>query len=105
MGVPARSNFGFEFALGNSPSNSGRGWGGSHPSGNPNEFIKYRQMGEIAYIQSRQKQAINFVRNSPMEFIILTKRVSYFWDGSDMDLLSPSIGIGCLPVSLSYRFC
>src|ERR1700693_987273 len=39
--------------------------GGSHPSGNQKEFNKYKQMGEFAYIQSRQEQAFQFVRESP----------------------------------------
>jgi 4-amino-4-deoxy-L-arabinose transferase-like glycosyltransferase len=80
-----RSNFGFEFALGNYHSSLGRGWGGSHPSGNQREFKKYKQMGEYAYIQSRQEQAFQFVREYPWEFITLTaKRIGYFWDGSAM---------------------
>ena len=79
-----RSNFGFEFALGNYHSSLGRGWG-MHPSGYQMEFNKYKQMGEIAYIQSKQEQAFQFVRDSPWEFMTLTaKRVSYFWDGSAM---------------------
>jgi 4-amino-4-deoxy-L-arabinose transferase-like glycosyltransferase len=79
-----RSNFGFEFALGNYHSSLGRGWG-MHPSGYQTEFNKYRQMGEIAYIRSNQEQAFQFVRDSPLEFLTLTaKRVMYFWDGSAM---------------------
>jgi 4-amino-4-deoxy-L-arabinose transferase-like glycosyltransferase len=86
-----RSNFGFEFALGNYHASSGRGWGGSHPSGNQKEFQKYWQMGEIAYVESRQRQAIEFVKKYPAEFAALTaKRVVYFWDGSAMDYLGTS---------------
>ncbi len=80
-----RSNFGFEFALGNYHTSLGRGWGGSHPSGNQKEFSAYKKMGEIAYIQMRQDQAIQFVRDYPWEFLALSaKRVVYFWDGSSM---------------------
>jgi 4-amino-4-deoxy-L-arabinose transferase-like glycosyltransferase len=85
-----RSNFGFEFALGNYHSSIGRGWGGTHPSGNQKEFKKYWQMGEVAYIRDRQQQAIDFVKNSPMEFWALTaRRVVYFWDGSAMNYFTP----------------
>jgi 4-amino-4-deoxy-L-arabinose transferase-like glycosyltransferase len=84
-----RSNFGFEFALGNYHGSLGRGWGGSHPSGNQKEFHKYWQMGEIAYVTAREQQALQFVRNNPSEFIDLTiKRLAYFWDGSSMDYLT-----------------
>lgn len=85
-----RGNFGFEFALGNYHGSLGRGWGGRHPTGNPKEFQKYSQMGEIAYIRDRQEQALDFVRQYPGEFLTLTlKRMSYFWDGSSMDYLAP----------------
>ncbi len=84
-----RGNFGFEFALGNYHASLGRGWGGPHPSGNQREFKKYLQMGEVAYIRSKQEQAIQFVKNSPREFWELTaKRVGYFWDGSAMNYAS-----------------
>lgn len=80
-----RSNFGFEFALGNYHGSMGRGWGGSHPSGNLKEFHEYWRMGEIAYVRTRERQALQFVREYPREFLELTaKRVSYFWDGSSM---------------------
>jgi hypothetical protein len=85
-----RSNFGVEFALGNYHASLGRGWGGTHPSGNWKEFTKYWQMGEIAYVKARQAQAFQFVKDSPREFLELTaKRVSYFWDGSAMNFLTP----------------
>lgn len=82
-----RSNFGFEFSLGNYHLSLGRGWG-IHPSGDQKEFKKYWETGEIAYIQSRQEQAVQFVRQYPGEFITLTaKRVVYFWDGSAVKYL------------------
>jgi hypothetical protein len=81
-----RSNFGAEFALGNYPSSFGRGWGGKHPSGNAKEYSDYKQMGEVAYVQSKQKLGFEFVREHPAEFLALTaRRVLYFWDGSAMD--------------------
>ena len=80
-----RSNFGVEFALGNYHGSIGRGWGGSHPSGNLREFREYWRTGEIAYVRAREKQAFQFIREYPREFLELTaKRVSYFWDGSSM---------------------
>jgi hypothetical protein len=80
-----RSNFGVEFALGNYPASFGRGWGGKHPSGNLKEYTDYKQMGEVAYVQSKQKLGMQFVRDSPVEFLTLSaRRVLYFWDGSAM---------------------
>ncbi len=84
-----RGNFGFEFALGNYHASLGRGWGGSHPSGNQKEFRKYEQMGEYAYVEERQEQALRFVRDYPREFAGLTaKRLLYFWDGSAMGYMT-----------------
>jgi hypothetical protein len=85
-----RSNFGAEFALGNYHDSFGRGWGGRHPSGNGKEYHDYMQMGEIAYVQSKEKLGMQFVRDSPWEFIMLSaKRTSYFWDGSAMGYRVP----------------
>jgi 4-amino-4-deoxy-L-arabinose transferase-like glycosyltransferase len=84
-----RSNFGFEFALGNYHSSIGRGWGGTHPSGNLKELDKYLRTGEIPYIRSRQETAIRYVRTFPREFWALTaRRILYFWDGSGMNYLT-----------------
>ena len=61
-----RSNFGFEFALGNYHASLGRGWGGPHPSGNQKEFKEYEKLGEIAYVRSRQeRRLVRFVRDFP----------------------------------------
>lgn len=85
-----RDNFGFEFALGNYHLSFGRGWAGKHPSVNPGEFARYRDMGELAYIQANTNEALRFVRQYPGEFLALcAKRVVYFWDGSAMQYRGP----------------
>jgi hypothetical protein len=78
-----RSNFGFEFFLGNNRFSTGRGWGGKHPTGNPAELARYKAMGELPYVQKNVREALNWVRTSRWDFISLTaRRVAYFWDGS-----------------------
>ena len=85
-----RDNFGFELALGNYHLSFGRGWAGKHPSVNPREFARYRDMGELAYIQANTTEAMQFVRQYPGEFLTLcAKRVVYFWDGSAMQYRGP----------------
>lgn len=85
-----RDNFGFEFALGNYHLSFGRGWAGKHPSVNPREFERYRQLGELGYIEANTKEALHFVRQYPGEFLTITaKRVLYFWDGSGMEYRGP----------------
>lgn len=80
-----RSNFGFEFWLGNFHGASGRGWAGNHPTSSSAEFESYRKMGELPYVRMKFEIAKRFVREYPSEFVLLTaKRVRYFWDGSAM---------------------
>ena len=79
-----RSNFGFEFALGNYPGANGRGWLGLHPMGNKAEFDAYSR-GELAYVKAKSQLAWKFVREHPREFVDLTlHRIPWFWDGSAM---------------------
>jgi hypothetical protein len=78
-----RSNFGFEFWLGNTRYSTGRGWGGQHPTGNPAELARYQAMGEPAYVRWKTHEALDWVRSSKWDFLKLTaRRVVYFWDGS-----------------------
>jgi 4-amino-4-deoxy-L-arabinose transferase-like glycosyltransferase len=80
-----RGNFGFEFYLGNNAHSLARGWGGQHPTGNPAELGRYRTIGEVAYVRERTHDALQWVRQSPAQFALLTaERARYFWDGSAM---------------------
>lgn len=80
--VSIRSNFGFEFHLGNYHFSEGFGWGGKHPSMNKREREEYARMGEIAYVAAKRDEAITFVRHYPREFLDLTaKRFYAFWSG------------------------
>jgi Dolichyl-phosphate-mannose-protein mannosyltransferase len=77
-----RSNFGFEFHLGNYHFSNGFGWAGKHPSENKAERELYARLGEVAYIASKRDEAIAFVRQYPQEFLALTgKRIQAFWSG------------------------
>jgi 4-amino-4-deoxy-L-arabinose transferase-like glycosyltransferase len=78
--VPIRGNFGVEFHLGNSPSAQGDWQFYLHPSQNPVEFKRYREMGEPAYVKSKLQEAIKFVRENPGRFAYLSfARFFYFW--------------------------
>jgi hypothetical protein len=96
-----RSNFGFEFFLGNNRFSTGRGWGGKHPTGNPAELARYQAMGELPYVQKNVREALNWVRTSKWDFISLTaRRVIYFWDGSAIGY-RPAIAWYWLPWSFA----
>jgi 4-amino-4-deoxy-L-arabinose transferase-like glycosyltransferase len=80
-----RSNFWFEFHLGNYHFSNGMGWAGKHPSGNAAELQKYAAWGEMSYIDFYKQDSLRFVREYPAEFRELTlRRALWFWDGTPL---------------------
>ena len=80
-----RSNFWFEFHLGNYHYSNGMGYLGFHPGANPRQLQKYIELGEQGYIDWAKKEAVAFVKQYPGEFIELTlHRVLWFWDGTPL---------------------
>jgi 4-amino-4-deoxy-L-arabinose transferase-like glycosyltransferase len=80
-----RSNYWFEFHLGNYHDSTGLGYAGLHPGANPLEFKKYALWGEQKYITWAKDWAFQFVRERPAEFASLTlDRVMWFWDGTPL---------------------
>lgn len=78
-----RSNYWFEFHLGNYHYSNGLGFSGKHPARNARELAKYEALGEIPYVQQAKEDAFRFVREYPWEFVSLTlHRALWFWDGS-----------------------
>lgn len=80
-----RSNFWFEFHLGNYHFSNGMGYFGLHPGGNPRELRRYAELGEQGYIRQAKQEALTFVRQYPREFVDLTlHRILWFWDGTSL---------------------
>jgi 4-amino-4-deoxy-L-arabinose transferase-like glycosyltransferase len=78
-----RSNYPFEFYLGNYHYSNGMGFSGRHPNNNPRVLQKYVHMGELPFIAEAKKQSLAFVRQYPGEFLDLTAhRALWFWDGT-----------------------
>jgi 4-amino-4-deoxy-L-arabinose transferase-like glycosyltransferase len=77
-----RSNFGAELRLGNGPGANGTWMDYLHATKNPQQLQLYRQMGEIAYVAERKRQAIAFIRQDYARFAgLCLKRFIYFWAG------------------------
>jgi len=77
-----RSNFGAELRLGNGPGADGTWMAYLHPTQNPLELRRYEQMGELAYVSERKREAIEFIRADHARFAwISIKRFVYYWAG------------------------
>jgi 4-amino-4-deoxy-L-arabinose transferase-like glycosyltransferase len=80
-----RSNFWFEFHLGNYHFSNGLGFSGKHPGANAGELKRYAAMGEMAYLDYWKQDSLRFVREYRSEFIDLTlHRTRWFWDGTSL---------------------
>ena len=80
-----RSNYWFEFYLGNYHASNGVGFSGKHPNNNPRAFQQYAELGEMRFVELHKKEALEFVRKYPREFLQLTAtRTRWFWDGTPL---------------------
>lgn len=76
-----RTNFGMEFRLGNGPGANGLSMGFAlHPTHNPQELERYKQVGEIAYVAGKKWRAVAWIRNNPWQFArVSVARFVYYW--------------------------
>jgi 4-amino-4-deoxy-L-arabinose transferase-like glycosyltransferase len=77
-----RSNFGAELRLGNGPGANGVWMEYLHPTKNVVQMELYREMGEMAYVAERKREAMVFIREDYARFAELSaKRFIYYWGG------------------------
>jgi 4-amino-4-deoxy-L-arabinose transferase-like glycosyltransferase len=82
-----RSNFGVELRLGNGPGADGTWMDYLHPTKNVGQLVLYRQLGEVAYVAQRKREALSYIREDYARFARLSlNRFIYYWGG----LPSPS---------------
>lgn len=80
--IPVRGNFGVEFHLGNTKEATGMWQVWLHPTQNVLEFQRYREMGEVAYVNSKLHQTLDFIHEDPRHFAFLTlAHFIYYWSG------------------------
>jgi 4-amino-4-deoxy-L-arabinose transferase-like glycosyltransferase len=80
--ILVRSNFGAELRLGNGPGADGTWMAYLHPTQNPTELSRYEQLGELSYVDTRKREALDFIRGDYARFIWLSfKRFTYYWAG------------------------
>jgi hypothetical protein len=89
-----RSNLGAELRLGNGPGADGTWMQFLHPSQNNVQMQRYRELGELAYVGERKREAMAFIRDDYGRFArISLKRFVYYWGGvprlSEIPALAP----------------
>jgi 4-amino-4-deoxy-L-arabinose transferase-like glycosyltransferase len=89
-----RSNFGAELRIGNGPGADGTWREYIHPTQNVYQMRRYQQLGEVAYVAERQREAVTFIREDYGRFAVLSlKRFIYYWGGiphsSEIPALAP----------------
>jgi len=77
-----RDNFGAELRIGNGPGADGTWREYLHPTRNVYEMRRFRQLGEIAYVSERKREALEFIQADYARFLRLClKRLVYYWAG------------------------
>jgi 4-amino-4-deoxy-L-arabinose transferase-like glycosyltransferase len=77
-----RSNFGAELRLGNGLGATGLWMAYAHPTQNVIQLQRYRELGEMAYVAERKRQAEAYIQEDYARFVRLcVRRFIYYWDG------------------------
>ena len=77
-----RDNFGAELRLGNGRGADGTWMQYLHPTQDLYAMRQYTEMGEVAYINMRKRQALDYIEAEYSRFAVLClKRFIYFWAG------------------------
>ncbi len=78
--VPVRGNFGAELRMGNAEDATGLWRSYVHPTQYDVQLRLYERMGEVAYVEMRKQEALDFIRAHPARFLDLClRRAIYFW--------------------------
>jgi hypothetical protein len=87
--VPLRSVFGLQFYVGNNDQAKEVWLGEQHPIHDSAERAEYIRLGEIAYMNEKQRQAFEYVKNHPTRVLrLMTSRFISTWSGGTPSPLS-----------------
>jgi 4-amino-4-deoxy-L-arabinose transferase-like glycosyltransferase len=79
-----RTNLGVELAVGNNDQANGRFQLSHHPSNSAPEFLRYRELGEVAYCAHAMSKARAWIGEHPARFgELCALRLCFFWIGQD----------------------
>ena len=78
-----RDNFGAELRLGNGNGADGTWMQYLHPTQDLYAMRQFESMGELAYIEMRKRQAVDYIKADYGRFAVLClKRFIYYWNGA-----------------------
>lgn len=80
--IPMRDSMGLELWMGNNGYSERWTSDQLHPLHDPAELAAYNRMGELAYMQHKQRQAENFIEHHPRWYVWMSiRRAVYLWTG------------------------
>lgn len=80
--IPLRSVMGLQLWMGNNEQTQGHWAGALHPIDNSAEREKYVQLGEVAYMEEKKREALRFILADPWrEAGLIANRFVVFWSG------------------------
>jgi hypothetical protein len=90
--VPLRSTLGLQLWVGNNPKARPIWLGENHPINDASERQQYIEQGEIAYMESKRRNAVSYVLTHPgHEAQLIAGRFVMFWSGGSLNPLSDLI--------------
>jgi hypothetical protein len=80
--IPLRSVIGLQLWMGNNEQTQGRWAGALHPIDNSADRERYVQLGEVAYMEEKKREALRFLLADPWrEAGLIANRFVVFWSG------------------------
>ncbi len=80
--IPVRSGLGLELYIGNNGYSARWVNSALHPNHSDAELAEYERVGEVAYMDHKRQQAVDYIQTHPGWFARMTlRRVLYIWTG------------------------
>jgi len=80
--VFVRDNLPLEMHMANNDQSTGLWTRSEHPGNDPDAMRRFQELGEIRFMEEKQQQLHDFIREHPGEFFRFTlERIFYFWIG------------------------
>ncbi len=99
--IPLRTNLGYELWQGNRPGSDGAFAVALHPNTSTEEYARYAELGEKAYMHEKSELAIAAIKADKLRYVRLSlRRFERFWASPAKAKSSPLIGLSIVFTSL-----